>query len=91
MDGASWFRTSFTLPVAPKTFLAAPLGVDFGQARIGLAVCPGGLMSVPLEILVTRRRPWLDLATELIKTAKQHGDKMQHHPMLDDVVENVDM
>ncbi|KAL0051517.1 hypothetical protein WJX82_009027 [Trebouxia sp. C0006] len=57
----------------PKAFLAAPLGVDFGQARIGLAVCPGGLMSVPLEILVTRRRPWLDLARELIKTAKQHG------------------
>lgn len=59
--------------VAPKPFLAAPLGVDFGQARIGLAVCPGGLMSVPLEILVTRRRPWLDLARELIKTARQHG------------------
>ncbi|KAA6426888.1 MAG: hypothetical protein FRX49_03212 [Trebouxia sp. A1-2] len=30
-------------------------------------------MSVPLEILVTRRRPWLDLARELIKIAKKHG------------------
>jgi len=48
-------------------------------------------MSVPLEILVTRRRPWLDLARELIKTAKQHGDKMQYHPMLDSVFESVDM
>lgn len=68
---------SFTVPVEPKHFLAAPLGVDFGKARIGLAVCPGGLMSVPLEILVTRRRPWLDLARELIKIAKKHGNKMQ--------------
>ncbi len=91
MDGARCFRTSFTLPVEPKAFLAAPLGVDFGQARIGLAVCPGGLISVPLEILVTRRRPWLDLARELIKTAKQHGEKMQYHSMLDDMFENVDM
>ena len=48
-------------------------------------------MSVPLEILVTRRRAWLDLARELIKTAKQHGDKMQYHPMLDSVFESVDM
>ena len=48
-------------------------------------------MSVPLEILVTRRRPWLDLARELIKTAKQHGDKMQYYPMLANMFESVDM
>jgi len=40
---------------------------------------------------VTRRRPWLDLARGLIKTAKQHGDKMQHHAMLDDMFGNVHM
>lgn len=59
--------------------MAAPLGVDFGKVRIGLATCPGGLISVPLKIVLTRRRPWADLAQELVETAQQQGHIKLHY------------
>lgn len=53
--------------------LKCPLGIDFGQARIGLATCPGGFVSTPLKILDSRRRVWLELAEEIIRIAQQQG------------------
>ncbi|KAL3152401.1 hypothetical protein ABBQ32_001453 [Trebouxia sp. C0010 RCD-2024] len=53
--------------------LQAPLGIDFGKARIGLATCPGGFISAPLKILDTKRRLWLELAEEIIGIAQQQG------------------
>ncbi len=66
-------KVGYDLCAAQKLCLAAPLGVDFGKARIGLATCPGGLISVPYKILVTKRRPWLELAKEILDVAQQQG------------------
>ncbi|KAL3142425.1 hypothetical protein ABBQ38_15533 [Trebouxia sp. C0009 RCD-2024] len=53
--------------------LQSPLGIDFGKARIGLALCPGGFISAPLKILDTKRRLWLELAEEILGIAQQQG------------------
>ena len=55
--------------------MTAPLGVDFGKVRIGLATCPGGFISAPLQILNARQRPWLELAKELVEIAHQQGTR----------------
>lgn len=59
--------------VVKNPHMTAPLGVDFGKVRIGLATCPGGFISAPLQILNARQRPWLELAKELVEIAHQQG------------------
>ena len=53
--------------------LGKPLGVDFGRVRIGLAVGQLGWLASPLQILDTNRRPFTELAAEVLDVALQQG------------------
>jgi len=56
-----------------KGALQKPLGIDFGKVRIGVATGQLGWLASPCQIIETSRRPWPELAVQVLDIAEQQG------------------
>ena len=56
-----------------KEALQKPLGIDFGKVRIGVAIGQLGWLASPCQTVETNRRPWPQLAAQVLDIAQEQG------------------